>query len=68
MLSNIVLASILLRLANCPDLSKDMTLNLSKGAKPLDNQKGHPYIGEIRFNIEDYNCYKYTETGWEEIK
>lgn len=60
--------NILLRLANCPDSSKGVTLNLPKNVKPLDNWDGDPYIGEIRCNIEDYKCYEYTENGWKEIR
>lgn len=60
--------NILLRLANCSDSPKSVIPNLPKEVNPLDNWDGDPYIGEIRCNIEDYKCYKYTETGWKEIK
>lgn len=60
--------SLLLQLGKCPDVPKSVIPNLSNDVKPLDNWDDDPYIGEIRCNIEDYKCYKYTENGWKEIK
>lgn len=60
--------NILLRLATSPDVPRGVMPKLPQYAKPLDAWFGDPYLGEIRFNTEDLKCYKYTESGWEEIK
>lgn len=59
--------NILLRLGTSPGAPRSVIPKLPQ-AKSLDSWKGEPYLGEIRFNIEDLKCYKYTENGWEEIK
>ena len=60
--------SILLRLGTCPEVPKNWMSKIPKDAKPLDAWTGNPYLGEIRFNIEDLKCYKYTENGWKELR
>ena len=59
--------NILLRLATSPNAPKSVITKLPY-AKLLDSSLSDPYLGEIRFNIEDLKCYKYTENGWKEVK